>query len=176
MLLIGLLLACLMPAAVLPNSVSGKSNAREIAKLGAMVGRWKATTSTFQTKFSHAGRSSGTITCRWSTDRRFVIADLVVGTGQADNHQLKVYGWDPHLEQFYSYAFFATGGPPFVGHPDIRGNVWISRGEFRNGDSTVRTRTTYTFVSRNLVVIETQYSEDGIHWITIMKGKNVRVQ
>lgn len=165
-----------MSASLILGARQGNDEATHIAKLGAMVGKWRTAGITYETKFSHAGRTSSIMTCVWSPDHKFVISDRVVNTGQGKEYQLGVFGYDPRSNQFYSYGFFAAGGAPFHTHPQIKGNVWIYTGEFKNGDAAVRTRTTDTFISRDTILFKIQYSEDGVHWITMTKGKDIRIK
>lgn len=176
MLLRGIIFVSLLSTGLLPGGPVGSSDRGQIAKLGAMVGRWKTTGVIYKTKFSHAGRTTSMLTCEWSPDHKFVVSDQVIRSGGGEKYQLGVFGYDPHSNEFYSYDFFAAGGAPFPSHPQIRGNVWIYTGEFKNGDVAVRTRTTDTFVSRDTMLFRTQYSEDGVHWVTMIRGKDVRVK
>lgn len=170
------MLIALIPAAFLPNKSTGGNEPSGTARLGAMMGEWKTTGTMFKTKFSHAGNTSSVMRCTWSADHVFVISDQVIKTEQGEKNQLSVFGYDTHSKEYYSYTFFAAGGAPFVSHPEIRGNVWIYNGEFKNGEITVRTRTTDTFISPSLMIFETQFCEDGVNWVTMMKGKDVRVK
>ncbi len=176
MLIRGIIFIGLFSTGLMPGRLSGSNDTTQIAKLGAMVGKWRTTGVMYKTKFSHAGKTSSMLTCEWSPDHKFVISDQVIKSGQGEEYQLGVFGYDPHSNEFYSYAFFAAGGNPFPSHPEIKRKVWVYTGEFKNGDTAVRTRTTDTFVSRDTMLFKTQYSEDGVHWVTMMKGKDVRIK
>lgn len=176
MLFRGLLIALFVSTALAQTKSFTSDDGREIAKLGVFVGKWKTAGEMFNTKFSHAAKTSSIMTCVWSPNRRFLISDQIIKKADGTVDQLGVYGYDPHAKGFYSYAFFGAGGAPFSSKPVINGNVWIYNGEFKSGGETIKTRTTNNFILRDTMIFETQYSEDGTHWVTMMKGKDVRIK
>ena len=176
MVLREILLVALVSVAFAHGKSVKDSDSNEIAKLVVFVGKWKTAGEVFNTKFSHAAKTSSIMTCVWSPNRRFLISDQIIKKADGTVDQLGVYGYDPHAKGFYSYTFFGAGGAPFSSKPVINGNVWIYNGEFKSGGETIKTRTTNDFILRDTMTFETQYSEDGTHWVTMMKGKDVRIK
>jgi Protein of unknown function (DUF1579) len=157
----------------LPDPI-GRSG--ELGALNAFVGKWKTSGEMFETNYSHAQKLSSVMTCEWAPNHQFLISDQILHSPEGKKDQLGIYGYDPQSKQYYSYAFFATGGPPYISHPEITGNVWTYNGVFKGATGAVKTRTTNTFVDKDTVVFETQYSEDGTHWVTMLTGKDIRLK
>ncbi len=148
----------------------------QVNMLSAFVGHWKSVGELFETKYSHAQKLSSEMICEWAPNHQFLISDQIIVSTDGKRDQLGIYGYNPRSKQFYSYAFSGAGGPPYISHPDISGNVWTYSGEFKSLTGTVRTRTTNTFVGRDTVLFETKYSEDGSHWVTMLKGMDIRIK
>jgi Protein of unknown function (DUF1579) len=172
----GAVLLALVSVAFAQRNPSGATDSAELKALGAFVGKWKSVGEMFETRYSHAQKISSELTCVWAPNRQFLISDQIIKSADGRKDQLGVYGYDPQSKEYYSYAFFSTGGPPYISHPEITGNVWTYNGEFKGPGGMVRTRTTNTFVDGNTVVFETQFSDDGTHWVTMLKGKDIRAK
>ena len=176
MLFRGAFLLAFVSAAFAQEIPSAVSYSGELRALEAFVGKWKTSGEMFETEYSHAHKLSSVMTCEWAPNHQFLISDQIIHSPDGRKDQLGIYGYDPQSKQYYSYAFFSSGGPPYISHPEISGNVWTYNGEFKGAAGTVKTRTTNTFVGEDAVVFETQYTKDGTHWVTMLRGKDTRIR
>ncbi|QDU54233.1 YybH family protein [Aeoliella mucimassa] len=121
------------------------SHYEQLTSLEWMVGTWS----------NDSDESTFLSTCRWSTNRNFLIRSFQVVIGdQVDFEGTQVIGWDPHTDTIRSWVFDSDGGFG-VGLWSQDGNRWIVQTRHHLPDGRVGTAMNiYELVDDNTVRFE----------------------
>ena len=157
-----LLLAAISTAVIMAATVPNRS------KLSAFLGHWEGGGKFLQTSMSKAHEVSSETDCAWSPQGQALVCEQTIHDGKVTQHQLTIYQADEKDADF-SYTTLTPGRRPFTGVMKIRGDQWIYFGASNSPRQYPEFKTTNTFKD-DVESFQTEFTEDGHHWTTMLQG------
>lgn len=140
-----------------------------LEKINLYCGTWRADVQDFDTTYSKAGSSSKIIRNEcWANGAFFAVSQIVNGESKA----LVVYTYDTKTDLYHTFAVLANDGK--AGTLIIKGNVWTYPSDYVVKDKTIHLRIVNTFTSPTTIEFKREYSEDGVTWIAMSTGREVK--
>jgi len=149
----------------------------ELQKLNIFVGHWEFHGKSLETPFGKAGIWSWNEDCRWSDDQVYLLCSFSnVWSGKSVN-SLVVDTYNKKDRGYWHYEIFAdgqTGSRPFISKMMITGNTWTEYGQDEDHGKKISERIVYRYNSPKEVDVAIQVSRDGVHWLTVDRGRGVK--
>jgi hypothetical protein len=173
---VAILLLCSAAAAAFVPAGQKPSENKEIAKLGAFLGKWNTTGEMKDTPYSKASAPASITDCNWSANRGFLICDQRIQTAAGVRNDLSIYTYNEKNREFAFFGVSRDDPEPRATKLTIEGDLWTYSSDETDGSKRIHFRTTNQFTSPDTVVWRSEYSEDGSHWILMGEGKDARVK
>lgn len=148
-----------------------------LQKLDVSVGHWQFHGETLDTPFGKAGKWIWNEACHWSGNRVFLVCSFTNDWSGKTVKSLVVDTYNNQDRAYWHYELFAvgaTGKRPFVSRMTVTGNTWIEYGQDKAQGNTINERIVYRYASPTRVSVEIQVSRNGVHWITVDRGRGVK--
>jgi hypothetical protein len=157
-------ICCTQAAA--PTSAPDVASATK--KLGVFIGKWKSEGAFAETPYSHAGKVTSDIDCRWSPLEDFLLCEQRITDPGGQHVQLSIFSYSSKDNNYTISSVAGPGKQPWNGTVVIERALWTYPG---NKADKVQFRTTNDFSVPGTEVFKTEFSSDGgEHWTTMLQG------
>ncbi|HEV3254639.1 MAG TPA: hypothetical protein VG033_09540 [Candidatus Acidoferrales bacterium] len=138
-------------------------------KLGAFVGQWKSEGSFSETPYSHKGKVTSDVDCRWSPQNDFLVCEQLITDPEGRHIQLSIFSYNSETGKYTISSMAGPGKQPWNGTVVIEGTLWTYPPD---KTEKVQFRTINDFSVPGTEVFKTEFSSDGgEHWTTMLEGK-----
>ena len=156
-------------AAAFAQTASAASDARSL-----YAGTWTGTTTTYDSSYSKAGKTTSRTACTWHGGTAYLVCDLQFTDGQTAGNQLSVY--TRAADGSYHFTRVDERGGSHDMETVVAPGVWSYTTQFTAGGVPVLLRVRNTFPNPNHYDVRIDASTDGGHrWTTLGNGVNDRV-